>query len=319
MTSTRPSDRTERHRRWGVDYLRDNGIADWSDALSAYRAGALHGAELCANFLVREAALIAGPRVRQGVREAPAYVPSDAPALALLARQRMWRLPDVVLSELLAWMAGQRIVELRFDTPTPLELLAMQARGARVVSLLPPEADTGRHASALEFAVHDLCHLGKFYDPELHLEQVGFFAALLSAADTSPWCQMEAGLEPGWVGERDYVMADMNGSALFSLLSLKARLRAAVRRTRGRDADRAQTDREVSDRSELLYAALQLQGPLLEAARALTARGSATDSGAPRLREHFAHVGRVVVRSGLNAQRDLPRRGVDGGSTSAVQ
>ena len=79
---------------------------------------------------------------------------------------------------LTAWADGERRVVLLRSQPSPREMLRLQARGWRCVSLLPEGSDTGRHADVVDFAIHDLCHLEKFAAPEHHRAQVGFFALL---------------------------------------------------------------------------------------------------------------------------------------------
>jgi hypothetical protein len=92
--------------------------------------------------------------------------------------------------------------------------------------------------NGLAFALHDLCHLEKFVAPEHHAGQVGFFRLVERALETPALAALDRELDDVWRADRDYVLADMNGSAVFLLAALKMRLTLAVRR-RGGDAEAA--------------------------------------------------------------------------------
>lgn len=118
-------------------------------------------------------------------------------------------------------------------------VLHRQARGRRCVSMLDDE--TARACGkpllpdGLSFVVHDLHHLEKFVAPEHYLGQVGFFRAMERAMAAPEIAKLERTLDDAWRADRDYVIADMNGSAVFLFAILKMRLGMAVRRRLARE------------------------------------------------------------------------------------
>ena len=160
--------------------------------------------------------------------------PVGAPALAVFARRRVRGVSPVVARGLLAWAHGHRPVDLAFQILPATEVLARQARGRRCVSLVDDAAALAhgdpRHPDGLSFALHDLCHLEKFVAPEHHLGQVGFFLSVQRALAAESWKAVEQAFDETWRADRDYVIADMNGSAVFLFSVLKMRVNMAVRR-----------------------------------------------------------------------------------------
>jgi hypothetical protein len=189
--------------------------------------------------------------------------------------------------------------------PAPREVLHWQATGRRCVSVLPDGADTTPHESPFDFAIHDLCHLDKFIDPEHHLGQRGFFAGLHAASARPEWSTFVGQFD--CVFERDLaqVAADMNGSAVFLFAALKMRLKMAVRRQV--NADRA-APREKGPLDELelqryqpaereLFSLLGIRGSELEqAARATSARRSDREA-ASKVLSYFEQVGTLSATS----------------------
>jgi hypothetical protein len=162
---------------------------------------------------------------------------------------------------LFAWDRGERPVDLLFEVPPARRVLALQARGGRCVCLVEDAAALAhgdpRHPTGLAFALHDLCHLEKFVAPEHHAGQVGFFRVVERALETPAMAALDRELDDQWRAERDYVIADMNGSAVFLLAALKMRLALAARR-RGGDAEAA---------VDVLLGAMGLPDELRDAAR----------------------------------------------------
>lgn len=280
---------------------------DWEEARAAFEAGRIGGAELACTYVASRVRRVAGPRWLQGPRK-PALDAAGAPPLVrIFAERELHRLPRPVAGALVGWAMGSRPVELLFAIPTPRAVLALQARGRRCVSLLddaeapPATAYAGGGDGGLGFAVHDLCHLEKFVDPEHHRGQVGFFAALHEALGDPRWLALEASLDAAWVDERDHVLADMNGSAVFLYVILRNKLKLAIRRRAGRErgapcgrgALDAGEQRAYADAVEVLLDALGIEGAPREAARALTSRHDA-EGAAPILDEHFQSRGAPV-------------------------
>ena len=168
----------------------------------------------------------------------PAPSPAASGALAVFATRRVRGVSPVVADALLAWACGRRPVELRFDILPAREILRRQAAGRRCVALIDDAAARAhgdpRHTDGLSFALHDLCHLEKFVAAEHHRGQVGFFQAVARALDDAAVAALDATLDATWIADRDYVIADMNGSAVFLFSVLKMRLAVAVRRRRAR-------------------------------------------------------------------------------------
>jgi hypothetical protein len=250
---------------------------------------------------VERARRLVGVRFRQGRRERPLAL-RDSPALALLAEQRVCRVPERAVQALFAWAEG-RDVELRRDVPPPSHVLSLQARGRRCVSLLP-ESEAHSVAQGFEFVIHDLCHLGKLLEPAHHLEQVGYFASLERLFTLPAWLGVEAELDATWREDRDRLAADMNGSAVYLFVVLKMKLKMAARRGLARAEGRAAPSGGALDPQELarfseleaaLYDALGLNGAIRDAAHRISARRDAEEAGAV-VRDHFESVGRDLLR-----------------------
>jgi hypothetical protein len=224
-------------------------------------------------------------------------------ALRVFASRRVRGVPEAVAAGLLAWERGERPVDLVDHIPTARQILRRQSQGRRFVSLIEDgEARAHgdpRHVDGLAFALHDLCHLEKFVSPAHHRGQIGFFRAVDAALADPAMLALERTFDDQWQADRDYVIADMNGSAIFLFALLKMRVNMAVRRrlaaARGRpapttgplDADERAAVRPALD---ILFAALQLPPEIVPAAFAVSARHDSPDD-ARRLLDHFETAG----------------------------
>ena len=283
--------RTERERI--ADALR------YAEARAEHAEGRLSDAELACTYVAERVHRAVGSRWLQADRRPPLPLASMAPAARLFAERELCRVPRAVPAALCAWSDGARPVDLLFRVPSVRELLRLQARGRRCVSLLDEGASTAPHADGLAFVVHDLCHLEKFMEPAHHEEQVGLFALLDRGLDDPRFVALQAGLDAEWEGARDHVLADMNGSAVFLFLVLKSKLKLAVRRQIARERGAAPPlggpldAREAAACEEAyatLHEALSLPDEVAAAARALSSRHDA-DLAAPRLLAWFRAVG----------------------------
>lgn len=229
--------------------------------------------------------------------------PPSSPALSVFARRRVRGVPEPVCRGLLAWGRGERPVDLLEAVPAARAVLDRQARGRRFVSLVDDAAALAhgdpRHPDGLSFALHDLCHLEKFVAPEHHRGQVGFFRAVAGALKNPRFTALEATFDRTWRADRDYVIADMNGSAVFLFASLKMKLNMAVRRRLARDAGRPAPTTGPLDAAEraalvpaldLLFDALALPADLRAPAHATSARRD-HPGGARLLLAHFQERG----------------------------
>jgi hypothetical protein len=267
--------------------------------MSAVDAAVL--AERTAAFLLDRVARRWGRLRDQGAREhlldAP---PGCGPALRTFARRRVRGVPEPVARGLLAWAAGQRPVDLLETIPTAQQVLSLQTAGRRCVSLLDDGAALAhgdpRHPDGLSFALHDLCHLEKFVAPEHHAGQVGFFRAVARAFATPAFTSLEHRFDHNWRADRDYVIADMNGSAIFLFAALKMKLNMAIRRRLAVQNNRpapAAGPLDDEERAALrpalltLIAAMGLDHPELREAALLTNTRRAHPEAARRLLNHF--------------------------------
>jgi hypothetical protein len=259
--------------------------------------------DIACAFVLEAARRAAGPRWNQGRRPTPLACASDEPAAQIVASVRLHRVDEPAARALVGWASGERPAELLREKPSAAFVLALQARGRRCVSLLAEGTPTAPHADALAFAVHDLCHLEKFVDPEHHAGQVGFFAAVEAVLRAPAWAAVEASFDAAWVDQRDGVVADMNGSSVFLFAALKMRLKMAVRRRLARAAGRpapeggpldAREEASFDEALGVLLEALGLRGELAHAARRLSARRD--DAWAARaVLDHFEGEGRSAL------------------------
>jgi hypothetical protein len=214
----------------------------------------------------------------------------------------MHRVSTAVARALVAWGNGFP-VELRTEVPPAVALLGLQAEGRRCVSLLPDGADTAPHADPLAFAIHDLCHLDKFIDPEHHRGQVGFFACLHRAVRGPHWSEFESRFDADFSHDWQHVAADMNGSAVFLFAALKMKLKMAVRRRlaalEGGAPDQGgplttNEARSYATFLEDLLDLLRLHGDVADAARRTSARRDDPVAALTLLR-HFEELGEATL------------------------
>jgi len=245
-------------------------------------------AETTAAFVLDRVRVTRGALWDEGRGRVPPPSPPSGPALGTFAERRVRGVPEAVVRGLFAWDRGERPVDLLFEIPAARRVLALQARGRRCVCLLEDAAALAhgdpRHPDGLTFALHDLCHLEKFVAPEHHAGQVGFFRVLERALEGAAMSALDQELDDRWRADRDYVIADMNGSAVFLFAALKMKLFMAVRRRiAGGPGEQAAAGRAL----DVLIGAMDLPGDVRDAARAVSARRD-RPAEARRLLEYFA-------------------------------
>ena len=158
----------------------------------------------------------------QGARKPAFPCESSVPDVRLFAETRVKSVSEPAARALVEAAHGRRPVHVLDRKIAPRDLLALQARGERCVSILrEPDLE-----DPLEFALHDLCHLEKFVDESTYAGQVGFFAALHRADLDTRF----AHLDDAWKKDFEHVSADMNGSPVFLFAALKMKLKMAARR-----------------------------------------------------------------------------------------
>ena len=293
--------------------LRETVSPDWARVSVALEielaratdpAAALSDAERACVYLIDKVRASSGRLFHQGARVPPLASASTSPVVRFMAERRIHRVSTSVARALLAWADGFP-VELLARVPPATEVLALQAKGHRCVSLLPDGAETSPHRDVLAFAVHDLCHLDKFIDSEHHRGQVGFFASLQGAVEGGAWGAFAAHFDSAFDRDWQHVAADMNGSSVFLFAALKMKLKMAVRRrvaeSEGRRPEPSGplTPHETGAYDQFLeemLALLRLHGDIAEAARRTSARRDAP-SAAHRLLAHFEDVGGRTLRA----------------------
>ena len=255
----------------------------FQEALGRYHDRGGSPADLSAAYLIAEAARKAGPRVRQGRWPAPLRLVTlaIAPSLRLVAAERLWKVERQVAEGLLAWGEGERRAALLFHVPTPAQILSLQARGVRCVSLLGEGERAAPHADGFAFALHDLCHLEKFADPEHHAGQVGFFSLVQRAVDVGALPAIASRYDAAFRDDWEHVVADMNGSPIFLFAALKMKVKMAERRALARRLGRPPPtggpldppeERAFEAALEGLLDYLGLQGEARAAARSVSTR-----------------------------------------------
>lgn len=256
-------------------------------------------AETAADFLLERVRAARGALWDEGRARVAAAPPPSGPALRVFAERRVRGVPEDVARGLLAWERGLRPADLLFEIPPAEGVLARQARGRRCVCLLDDATARAhgdpRHPDGLSFVLHDLCHLEKFVAPEHHAGQVGFFRSVARALATPAMEALDAELDETWRAERDYVISDMNGSAVFLFAALKMKLNMAVRRRLARrrghpaptsgplDADERAA---VEPALAVLFEAMDLPADLRAGALAVSTRRD-RPAEARRLLEYF--------------------------------
>jgi len=100
---------------------------------------------------------------------------------AWITRYKLRKLPEAILRILLAWRRAEVRLTLAPKAISPEEMLMMQARGERVVTLAFDVAKAGECVDgtrdAFEFLLHDLVHADLFFG-EGHLDQRRFFQSV---------------------------------------------------------------------------------------------------------------------------------------------
>lgn len=242
-------------------------------------------AEVAAAFVLDACRRTHGRRWDQGLRALPLTSFAASGPLEVFARRRLRGVNEPAVHALLGWAAGARPAVLSSEIPSARDVLALQTVGRRFVSLVPDALALAhgdpRHPDGLRFALHDLCHLEKFADPAHHVGQVGFFRCVARAFSDAAWADYEASLDSSWATDRDYVIADMNGSAIFLFAALKMKLNMAVRRRLARAQSRPAPEAgPLSDEERtayepalaLLLGALGLPAQTTQAAQRVQAR-----------------------------------------------
>lgn len=163
----------------------------------------------------------------------------DAALLELLERHQFRGVIPNVTRALAAWLRCEWPLRLSEAIPSAGEVLRMQARGERPVTLIARHPrmlqPVLRRENAFTFMVHDLEHAYKFFhDGHSHAAQRAFFACIARRCDAG---EFDAFLGDGdFAAKFDYLASDMNTHVMHSLQYLRAILIEHYARTERRRA-----------------------------------------------------------------------------------
>lgn len=144
---------------------------------------------------------------------------------------------------LLHWRHSKWPLVLTTQVPSAKEMLELQAKGARYVSLLFAAEELARaqydHRDALSFLLHDLAHAFHFFSqPENCRGQVRIYRDLLQACEQNLFSEFSSDLI--WQKRFDYLISDINSHPAHIEAVFWADLRAAWARKRGQRNDDGQ-------------------------------------------------------------------------------
>lgn len=142
----------------------------------------------------------------------------------LMPYQFLHIIPSVPAA-LTGWIKNDWPLQLLTHIPSPHDVLTMQSRGTRPVTVICNFPRATRpvlaKADAFEFLVHDLEHAWKFCnDPAQHKAQTTLFRLLADAVTARifhPWLQ-----DPIFAEKFDYLISDMNTHPVHGLRFLHA-------------------------------------------------------------------------------------------------
>jgi hypothetical protein len=248
----------------GLDHSDFTGI---SQLAARYRAGDLAPAEYAARYVLHFQAARHGRHAAQRSARTDARfdvawlaqidrLPRTARAARLIELFERYRLRAVRLrvnAALVAWLRGEWALQLCERVPGTREVLRMQTRGTRPVTVIadfPRLLQPIEHkADAFAFVCHDLEHAWQFFhDPAGHAAQCRLAQSLERALDEGVFEPYLA--DPLFAEKFDYLAADMNTHVAHSLQYLRAILLEFHLRAQGKGAKEplsAESHAAVSD------------------------------------------------------------------------
>jgi hypothetical protein len=152
-------------------------------------------------------------------------------ALDFFVSGQLRGVPAAAANSLNHWHAKRYPLHLMFTIPTPADLLRLQARGERIVTVPLEESDRGQfilnQRDNVGFVLHDLIHAEHFYGSgELFQGQLGFYRLLHVRLDEFlASFKSFAGEDASWPifqTEFEYVISDMNSHCVHLLKCFKA-------------------------------------------------------------------------------------------------
>lgn len=160
----------------------------------------------------------------------------DADPIELLSQTRLKGLRQNAQLALLAYFKNQWPLLGRWDYPTPEELLAIQARGQRVVSVLNEKSFDEMitaDKNNLEFTIHDLEHAAKYFEnPNQFAAQKNQFQLFLKLSEEKT-IQTLYQEDPLYLKDWHYLISDMNTAPAHSWFFFRGTLLNAFKRRAG--------------------------------------------------------------------------------------
>lgn len=159
---------------------------------------------------------------------------SNIPFLSFVCAHSFRSIPISVLRSLAAWNGNRYPLTLWTKIPTPEEVLLLQTKGQRCVTMFTESHEMAALVSdgrdAFGFLIHDLIHADHFFfDTAKAQAQIQFSQKLLVLWE-SPFMQSLLQKDAVLLGEFHYLMSDMNSVPLHLLKTLKALLLGHIKR-----------------------------------------------------------------------------------------
>lgn len=205
---------------------------------------AQHGPKSCASKFSRPLANDFQPEIEE---------------LSLFNHYGLRKVPLRAQRALVMWHLDVYPIQLLHYTPSPWQILEMQAQGKRCVSMDNTPGCLSRTYEGknyFEFILHDLIHADHFFHlPENKLGQMGFARFMLQLKENSRLGFLEdADFQNQFQSEFDYLISDMNTHPLHLVLTLKSLLDRYFRDSRISDEWLKQAFQEVPGLAETLIA-----------------------------------------------------------------
>ncbi len=189
---------------------------DWArelaPSLAQYHAQKINGAELCTRLVLVVYKSLFASRWQNGQRQTQVEFAGGESfqALNTLGRYKIRSLPDAATEALLRWGKGEIELKMFHSLPAPTEVLELQSRGIRCVSVFldASEMRAFRHEGRdfFSFLIHDLIHAQLMTRNSEDFEQQVKFAMWLK----TNWTILTEGLSREANTELEYMASDMN-------------------------------------------------------------------------------------------------------------
>ena len=151
-------------------------------------------------------------------------------------------IPSFVNNAILQWSCNKRSARLLFQIPTSEEVLNMQIRGERCITVFVEKSELNRELkdsyppfetrNVLNFTIHDLQHLEKFYDRKFYCEQVGVLEHMKRLIEHAQIKAFFSNYDNEFWKDVEHVIADMNACSIHLLAFFKAKWKMADSRTK---------------------------------------------------------------------------------------